>query len=110
MAVKVKATPDPAEKRAILSSGFQNMSKAITILKGTNLLSENDMAGINKFNGSLQEKRDELNGVSGFARVQDNDLNAFADYSMQDLEQADGTITISLVALLLIIIIVILLV
>ncbi len=49
-------------------------------------------------------------GSNGYERVADAQLNAFSDYVVQDMEQADKSITISLVAALLIVIIIILLV
>ena len=49
-------------------------------------------------------------GSNGYERVSDAQLNAFSDYVVQNMEQADKTITISLVTALLIVIIIILLV
>jgi hypothetical protein len=43
-------------------------------------------------------------------RVPDEQLNAFSDYVVQDMEQADQIITISLVTLLLIVILIVLMV
>jgi hypothetical protein len=65
---------------------------------------------LDRVRAALQEKSDELAGANGFDRVPDNQLNAFATYIVQDMEQADKTISISLVAALLIIIIIILIV
>ncbi|MCB0287262.1 MAG: hypothetical protein KDE57_11445, partial [Calditrichaeota bacterium] len=59
---------------------------------------------------TLQDKQDELMGNNGYERVSDAQLNAFSDYVVQDMEQADKTISISLVSALLIVIIIILLV
>jgi hypothetical protein len=38
--------------------------------------------------GEVQAKLDELNGAAGFPRVADADLDDFAQYMVQDLEQA----------------------
>ncbi len=65
--------------------------------------------GIDRFKAALQEKQDELAGSNGYVRVSDEQLNAFSDYVVQDMEQADQMITISVVTLLLIIILVVLL-
>jgi hypothetical protein len=108
-ATSVKATEDPAQKRAILDRSLHTMSSALEKVERLSLVTSADRAGIDRFNTSLQELRDELAGVNGFERVPDTQLNAFADYSVQSLEQADKTITISLVSALLIVIILILL-
>jgi len=109
-ASKVKATSDPAEKRAILDKSLQTMSKALDKVQKSPLISKEDREGIEKFKATLQENQDELAGSNGFERVPDAQLNAFSDYVVQNMEQADKTITISLVTALLIVIIIILLV
>jgi hypothetical protein len=107
-ACKVKATTDPSQKREILNNKFQNMSKALDMVQSSPLVSKTDRAGIDRFKVALQEKQDELAGTNGYARVSDDQLNAFSDYVVQDMEQADKTITISVVTALLIVIIIIL--
>ena len=109
-ASKVKATSDPAEKRAILDKSLQTMSKALDKVQKSPLISKEDREGIDQFKATLQENQDELAGSNGFERVPDAQLNAFSDYVVQNMEQADKTITISLVTALLIVIIIILLV
>jgi len=108
--LKVKATTDPSQKREILNESFEKMSKALDKVQRSPLVSKEDRAGINLLKASLQEKLDELAGLNGYERVSDEQLDSFSDYVVQDMEQADRTVTISLVTLLLIIIIVILLV
>jgi hypothetical protein len=109
-AAKVKATPDPAEKRAILHKSLQTMTKALDKVESIGLISQDDRAGVDRFKTSLQEKLDELTGDNGYERVSDVQLNAFSQYVVQDMEQADKTITIGIVTALLIVIIIILLV
>jgi len=109
-ACKAKAATDPLLKREILNTSFEKMSKALDVVQSSPLISKDDRAGIERFEVSLKEKQDELAGLNGYERVPDAQLNAFGDYVVQDMEQADPKITISLVAALLIIIIVILLV
>lgn len=109
-ACKVKATSDPSQKREILNNRFQDMSKALDIVRSSPLVSKTDRAGIDCLKATVQDKQNELAGTNGYARVPDDKLNAFADYVVQDTEQADATITISVVAALLIIIIIILVV
>lgn len=109
-ATRVKATNDPLEKRTILNESFQSMSKALDMVKSSPWISKDEGTGIDRYKAILQEKRDELAGVNGFTRVSDAQLNMFSDYVVQDMEQADQMVTISIVTLLLIIIIIILLV
>ena len=96
------------QKREILNKSLQTMSKALDRVESSGLISQDDRAGIDRFKATLQEKQDELTGSNGYERVADAQLNAFSDYVVQDMEQAEQTITISLVAALLIVIILIL--
>ncbi|MDZ7859176.1 MAG: hypothetical protein U5O15_00670 [Candidatus Krumholzibacteriota bacterium] len=107
-AVKVKATDDPSQKRDILSLKIQNMSAALDKIRNSSIVSESDRAGIDRTKTSLKEKQDELAGANGFTRVPDAQLDAFSDYVVQDMEQAEKSITIGVVTALLIIIIIIL--
>jgi len=86
------------------------MSQTLNKVLSSGLISENDRIGIEQFKTILQEKQNELEGSNGYDRVPDAQLNAFANYVVQDMEQADTTITISVVVLLLIIILIVLLV
>ncbi len=109
-AIKVKATENPVEKREILARSLSEMTRAIEAVKSGPLTSEQDDVKLDQLKVTLQEKSDELAGVNGFDRVPDDQLNAFSTYVVQDMEQADRNITISLVAALLIVIIIILIV
>ncbi len=86
------------------------MSKALDRVESSGLISKEDRAGIDCFKTKLNEKQDELLGRNGLERVSDAQLNAFSDFVVQDMEQADQTVTIGLVSVLLIIIIIILIV
>ena len=110
VATKVKAANTLSEKRAILNESFQTMSKALTMLQSSPLISKDDRAGLEHFKAALQEKQDELSGTNGYVRVADGQLNDFSNYVVQDMEQADQVITISVVTLLLIIILIVLIV
>jgi hypothetical protein len=105
VAGKVKATNSPSEKRTILNESFQTVSKALDMVQRSPLISKDDRIGIDQFKAVLQEKQDELAGSNGYVRVTDGQLNAFSDYVVQDMEQAE-MVTISLVTLLLIVILV----
>jgi hypothetical protein len=107
-ASKVKATHDAVQKRDILYKSLQTMSEALDRVEDSGLISQQDRPGVNRFKAALQEKQDELMGSNGFERVPDAQLNVFSDFVVQDMEQADKTITISVVTALLIVIIIIL--
>ena len=106
---EVKATENADEKREILNESFNNMSKILDKVLSSELISENDRAGIKQYKAILQEKQNELKGSNGYDRVPDAQLNNFANYVVQDMEQADSTVTISIIALILIILLVVLL-
>jgi hypothetical protein len=80
------------------------------MVQSSTSISKDDNVGIDLFITALQEKQDELAGTNGYVRVPDEQLNAFSNYVVQDMEQADQIVTISLVSLLLIIILIVLLV
>jgi hypothetical protein len=107
-ASRVKATDDAVQKRDILFNSLQSMSKALDQVENSGLISQEDRPGVNRFKAALQEKQDELMGSNGFERVPDAQLNVFSDFVVQDMEQADKTITISVVTALLIVIILLL--
>lgn len=107
-ACKVKATSDPSQKREILNNELEAMSKALDKVQSSPLVSDADRAGLDRVKVLLQENQDELAGTNGYTRVPDDQLNAFSDYVVQNMEQADRTITIGVVTALLIIIIIIL--
>lgn len=105
---KVENTESAAEKRTILNKSFDDITEAIEKVEKMNSVSESDKEGLAGFKESIQEKKDELNGMNGFSRVKNGQLNSYAKYVMQDFEQADKTVTFSLTTLLLIILILIL--
>ena len=109
-AAQVKATDNPSEKRHILDESFRTMSRALEMVQDSPLMSTEDGVATRRLRERLQERQDELAGSNGYARVTDARLNAFSDYVVQDMEQADQVVTISVVTLLLILIVVILLV
>jgi hypothetical protein len=108
-ATRAIAAADPVQKRQILSESFQTMFTALDIAQRLPFISKDDSLGIVRFRATLQEKQDELAGRNGYVRVSDQQLNAFSSYVVQDIEQADEVITISLLTLVLIILLVVLL-
>lgn len=109
VANKVKATENAAEKRAILENSLKDLSEALNKVQGSFLVSKADKDGIENLRITLKENQDEIAGINGYDRVPDAQLNNFSSYVVQNMEQADETITISVVALVLIILLVVLL-
>ncbi len=85
------------------------MSKALDKLQSTGMISAEDQVGIDGLKATLKENQDELAGINGYERVPDSQLNSFSNYVVQNMEQADSTVTISVVALVLIILLAVLL-
>lgn len=107
----VKATDNPVEKRQHLDRAFDKLDHVLGRIESMNRLSEDEQVAAQEFRHDVAELKAELNGTDGFDRVADGDLNAFADYAQQSLEQAARTLTITLTTttILLIILIVLLL-
>ena len=106
---KVEKAHDPSVKREVLNDSFDDLLNSFARVENVKTLSSADQTAMNKLKNNITQKRNELNGLNGYKRVQNNQLNNFANFVQQDLEQADRTITISLTVLLLIVIILILL-
>ena len=106
--LQVKSTDDPVEKRAILNESLDRLSGSLASVKTIASLTGEDKEFIDSFMNTLQEQQNELNGLEGFSKVQDPDLDDFADYMQQDIEQANRTITISLTSALLVALILVL--
>lgn len=104
---KVENAEGPEQKRAILSESFDDMIDTFERVESMNRISAKDKEGIALLKKNILEKKNELNGQKGYKKVADNQLNNFANYVQQDMEQAN-TITISVTTLLLIIIILLL--
>ncbi len=71
-------------------------------------LSPKDQSALNQLTESITAKKNELNGLAGYKRVPNNQLNEFANFIQQDMEQAD-TITISVLVAVLIVLVLLLL-
>jgi hypothetical protein len=75
------------------------------------LLSDQDRAQVAGLRGRFQDTYDELNGLNGFDPVSDAELDDFADYILQDLEQARAnTVTLSVWILVAIAVVVVLII
>jgi len=105
---EVEETKDPIQKRMILDESLGEMITAIDRVSERGSVSDTDKKGLAKFKEKLNNRKDELNGINGFSKVPNNQLNNYANFIQQDIEQADA-VTISVTTALLIIIILLLL-
>lgn len=109
MVKSVEEAESAVEKREILTVSFDNLITTFNRVESMKQVPESDKKALADFKNSIQEKKDELNGTNGYERVPDTELNDFAQFVQQDLEQADRYVTISVTTALLIILILLLL-
>jgi hypothetical protein len=103
--LKVEQAEDPGQKRALLNESLEDLLKVIDRAGKVPFQGREQRQGLAAFRAEVQEKHDELNGAAGFAMVAAADLDEFARYMVQDLEQARMYyVGISSLALILIII------
>lgn len=108
---EVKQASDPAEKRRILSGFFQHMEEGLQKAETLTSLPEDDKQALHTVLGKYFAYQAELEGTGGYTAVADGDLDQFAGYVRQDMEQAPigGGVYISAGALIVILLILILL-
>ena len=108
--LKVEETKDPAEKRALLNESLERFLTAMDRVQRLPFLNQEQREALARFEAEVQEKHDELNGVAGFAMVANADLDDFAGFMVQDLEQAMRSyVVLSTAAIIIIIVLLILL-
>lgn len=105
---KVQAAENADDKRDILNDSFSRMLTAVERIESLEKLSREDLAKLDAFRRDIEDRKNELNGLRGFQRITDEDLDDFSSFSQQAIEQADRTVTISLTTVLLVIIILLL--
>lgn len=100
----IKEIQDPIVKRKMLEDFLTRMNQGIGMAK--NAVSKKDGQALDVLQLKIQTDYAELNG-NGVAKVPDTELNHFADYVQQDMEQADGGIYISVGGLIIILLLLI---
>lgn len=108
---KVRKTEDPAEKRRILKDFFDHMEAGLGKAANMSELSDAERRSLHTVIGKYYAYESELQGTDGYKAVADADLDEFAGYVRQGMEQAPvgGGVYISAGALLVILLILILL-
>jgi len=102
--VNIKETEDPVAKREMLGDFLMHANQAMGMAKDA--VSQKDSQALNVLQLKIQADYAELNG-NGVAKVPDAELNHFAGYVQQDMEQAAGGIYISVGGLILILVLLI---
>ncbi len=101
----VRETEDPALKRQMLENFLNRMDRGIGMAE--QIGSKEEVRSLEAMRIKVQADRTELNGLQGRDRVADADLNRFANYIQQDMEQASyvyiGTGTLIIILLILLI-------
>ncbi|MEX0721677.1 MAG: hypothetical protein WD059_13475 [Balneolaceae bacterium] len=92
---KVEETEDADEKRTILNESFDKMVTVLDKVEKMHRFSEEEKNQVAALKKIISERQDELNGENGFARVQNSQLNNYANFVQQNMEQAQNYITIS---------------
>jgi hypothetical protein len=108
---EVKQAQDPSEKRRILSGFIQHMEEGLQKAETLSSLPDGDKQALHTVLGKYFAYQAELEGTGGYTPVADRDLDQFAAYVRQDMEQAPigGGVYISAGALIVILLILILL-
>lgn len=111
MVREVEAAEGAAAKRALLEGFTARMELALAngLLRAS--LEEEERLALERARLRIQAYQDELRGKGGYAQVPDGELDRFAAYVQQDLEQAQwgGGVYISAGALIVIVLLLVLL-
>lgn len=105
---RIREIEDPEEKRQVLARTIRRMIRQLERAGEKASLTPEERAQVASLEQSFRDKYDELEGLNGFQRVPDRELDRFADYVLQDVEQARDYVTISVAALIIIILLIIL--
>ncbi|HEX9007125.1 MAG TPA: hypothetical protein VF889_07515 [Bacteroidota bacterium] len=109
LVLSAKDEPTPQAKRERIENVLQRMSEAVAVAEQSPAATNHDKASLEAFRHAVNEKQDQLQGRNGYTRVQDKDLNAFAEYTVQDFEQAGEWVYISTLGLVLLVVLLVLL-
>src|SRR5690554_6647922 len=80
---------DADEKRVLLNESFDKLITVFEKVENMNRFSDEERFGISELKKAMADRKNELNGENGFTQVPNNQLNNFANFVQQDIEQAD---------------------
>lgn len=84
----VRQAPSPTEKREILQRFVNGMQDGLQKAENLESIQESDRETLRSVAGRFQAYKAELDGTDGYDRVADADLDGFAGYVQQGMEQA----------------------
>lgn len=87
---EVQAAKTPLEKREILHRTAVHVAQGVEQAKLVLTLNDADVISLGAVQKKFETYQAELDGKNGFTPVADADLNNFAVYMQQDMEQAGG--------------------
>lgn len=111
MVQKVHAVEESATKRRAMIDWTMRLENGLEQVLGRESLDAGDRAALAALRNRFHAYRDELGGQGGLTRIEDANLDGFASYMQQDMEQAPvgGGIYISAGTLVIILLLIILL-
>ncbi|SMO53822.1 hypothetical protein [Gracilimonas mengyeensis] len=109
MVEQVQEESDVQQKRVMLNKSLDDLIKAVDRVESNKMVPDSDKKALADFKESLTDRKNELNGTNGYAKVPGNQLNDYANFIQQEMEQADKVVTLSLTTALLIVLILLLL-
>ena len=92
-ALEVHKTDSADKKREILNKSFKKMIAVINRIESLTSLDEDESAKLASYTFDLTEKQNQLNGLNGFDKILDEDLDSFTLLSQDMIEQTNLTIT-----------------
>ncbi|MEO6094882.1 MAG: hypothetical protein ABIW76_04070 [Fibrobacteria bacterium] len=106
---EVRQAPGPAEKRAVLGHFVTGMRDGLQRAEGMASPQSQDRAALQILSGKFSGYAAELDGMGGYVRVADADLDAYAGFIQQSMEQAPlgGGVYLSGTALIIILLLLI---
>jgi len=109
----VQAAPSPSAKREIIGNFLNRMDHGMGMARA--VLSEKDRRALDVMQAKVEAQYAELNGLQGSPKVADAELNHYAQYLQQNMEQAQaaywggGGVYLSVGALIIILILILIL-
>jgi hypothetical protein len=113
MVQDVYAAEAPAEKRAVIERFLNKAERGAALAAKLPFLTDENHAALNFLQGKFDRYSAELNGVSGTGTAHNSvtgvpggDLNDFASFMQQDLEQAGNGVYLSTGAIIIVLLII----
>ena len=108
---EVRSAEDPAQKREVLEEFTGRLDLGLEKILGQGGIDAADRAALGALKERFAAYRSELHGRDGLEKVEDGNLDAFAAYIQQDMEQApvNGGVYISAGALIVILLLLLIL-